>query len=108
MSFAHRDDVVYALASDGAYEPLCKPVAPGAGLGRDHVLQTQCGHLVPEDLTVDPVAISNQVRDLRGVIVTESFDELLRGPLSGWVGGDVDVQDPSGPVVQDDEHEQAS
>jgi hypothetical protein len=38
---------------------------------------------------MDPIAITGQVRGLRGILIAEGLDELLRSPLGRRVGGDV-------------------
>jgi len=59
---------------------------------------------LPEHVTVDRVAVSEEVR--RGGVVREGFHDLLGRPGRGGMPGDVEVEDAPPVVGEHDEDEQ--
>lgn len=106
MLLTKRNDVIRALTPDGSDHALREPVAPRARSGRDDVRQPECIHFALKLVSVDAVAVADQVRDLRRRFVAKRLDELLRRPLRRRVSRHVHVQDAPRAVVQHDEHEQ--
>src|SRR5438094_1194501 len=96
--------MVQTLAPDRADEPLREGVLPRA-LGRGQYLpDSHALHAVPNRVTVDRVAIAEEV-GWRGV-VRERLDDLLGGPGRGGMLGDVEVDHPPPMVGEHDEDEQ--
>ena len=67
--FAEDDDVIQALAPDGADEPLREGVLPWAVRRREDFTDAHALHALPEHVTVDRVAIAEEVG--RGGVVRE-------------------------------------
>ena len=61
-------------------------------------------HALPEHVTVDRVAIAEEIGGSR--VVGERLHELLGGPRGGGMLGDVEVQDTAAVVGEHDEDEE--
>jgi hypothetical protein len=80
VAFAQHEDMIETLVPDRADESLGKGILPwAAGRGQDF-LDTQALDASPERLSVDTVAIAEEV--LRRGLVGEGVDELLGGPAA--------------------------
>src|SRR5205814_8293612 len=96
--------MVQTLAPDRAAEPLREGVLPRA-LGRGQYLpDSHALHAAPKRVTVDRVAIAEEV-GRRGV-VGERLHDLLGGPGPGGMLGDVEVDHPPPMVGEYDEDEE--
>jgi hypothetical protein len=104
VSLAQDEDVVEALAANRADQALGERILPRAVGRRENFLDLQALHAVAEVLAIDLVAIAQEV-GRRGV-VRERGDDLLGGPDSGGMLGDIEVDDPPAMVGKDDEDEQ--
>src|SRR5713101_5930066 len=73
------DNVVQALASDGAHESFYKRILPGGSRRGEHFLQSHISARVGEVSSVDGVSIAQYIswRFLPG----KRFPHLLHGPL---------------------------
>src|SRR5262245_43402847 len=88
MAFTQNEDMIETLMPDRADEALCEGILPRAtGCGQDF-LDTHALDALPERLPVDTVAIAEQV--LRRGFIGEGVDDLLGGPGSGGILGDVE------------------
>ncbi len=89
MTLVDHDDVFETLAADRTDESLDLGRLPRCAWRARYLLDTEAAHSVPEPPAVDSVAMAQKVSG--GRVDEESFDDLLRGPLSGGVLGDVEV-----------------
>jgi len=104
MSFAQDDDMIETLAADRADEPLGEGVLPRAGGRRQHFTNPHALQPLPERVTIDAVAIAEEV-GRRGV-VWEGVDDLLGRPGARGMFGHVEVEDAAALVGQHDEDEE--
>jgi hypothetical protein len=104
VPFAKDQYVIQTLAPDGADESLRERILPRAVRRREDFTDAQALHALPEHVTVDRVAIAEEVRR-RGVI-REGVHDLLGRPGSGGMLGHVEVDDASAMVNQHDENEE--
>ena len=104
VPFAKDEDVIQALAPDGADEPLREGVLPRAVRRREDFTDAHALHALPEHVTVDRVAIAEEVG--RGGVVREGVHDLLGRPGSGGMLGDIEVEDAPAVVGEHDEDEQ--
>jgi hypothetical protein len=104
VPFAKDEYVIQTLAPDGADEPLREGVLPRALRRREDFSDPQALHALPEHVTVDRVAIAEEVG--RGGVVWEGVHDLLGRPGSGGMLGDIDVEDAAAVVGEHDEDEQ--
>src|SRR5438445_4318237 len=109
VSLAQDEYVIQTLAPDGANEPLREGVLPRAVRRREDFTDTHALHALPEHVTVDRVAIAEEVG--RGGVVREGVHDLLGRPGGGGMLGDIEVEDAPalvGEHNEDEEHPQAS
>src|SRR3989454_2509960 len=104
VPFAKNADVIQTLAPDGADEPLREGVLPRALRRREDFTNTPALHALPEHVTVDRVAIAEEIG--RGGVVREGVHDLLGRPGSGGMLGDIEVEDAPAVVGEHDEDEQ--
>ena len=104
VSFAQDDDMIETLAADRADEPLRVGVLPRAGGRRQHFTNPHALQPLPERVTIDAVAIAEEV-GRRGV-VWEGVDDLLGGPGARGMFGHVEVEDAPAVVGEHDEDEE--
>jgi hypothetical protein len=72
---------------------------PGALDEADSIRKTRS-----TDTAIDLVPVTKQI--LRRAFPWERFDDLLRGPLRGWIAGDVEMEDATAIVSKNEEHVQ--
>jgi len=101
MPLAKDDDVIEAVAPDGADEPLRERILPRRLRRREN---SQALHAPPEPLAVDLVAIAEEV-GRRGV-VREGVHDLLGRPSGSGMLGDVEVENTPAVVGEHDEDEE--
>src|SRR5207249_9133618 len=104
VPFAEDEYVIQTFAPDGADEPLREGVLPRTVRGREDFTDAQALHALPEHVTVDRVAIAEEIG--RGGVVGEGVDDLLGRPGSGGMLGDIEVEDAPAVVGKHDEDEQ--
>src|SRR5213594_2505337 len=75
VPFAKDEDVIQALAPDGSDEPLREGVLPWAVRRREDFTDAHALHALPEHVTVDRVAVAQEVG--RGGVVREGVHDLL-------------------------------
>jgi hypothetical protein len=102
MPLAENDDMVQTLAPDRTDQALRERILPGASRSREHLSDAHPLHALAEGVPVDGVLIAQEI-GWRGV-VGESVHDLLSGPRSGRMRGDVEVQD-SAPMVSEDDQD---
>src|SRR2546428_13675852 len=100
MQFAEDEDMVQTLAPDRADKALREGVLPRAmGRGQDFS-DSHAFHPLPERVTVDTVAIAEEVR--RRGFVREGVHDLLGRPGGGGMFSHVEVDDTPALVGEDD------
>jgi hypothetical protein len=104
VPFAKNEDVIQTLAPDGANEPLRKGVLPRALIRREDFSGPHALHALLEHVTVDRVAIAEEVG--RGGVVREGVHDLLGRPGSGGMLGDIEMDDSSAMMSEHDENEE--
>jgi len=77
--------------------------SPRAARGRENFTDSHALHTLPEGVTVDCVAVAQEVG--RCGIVGEGVHDLLGGPVGGGMLGHVEMDDPSAVVSEYDENE---
>src|SRR5882762_8956297 len=92
--FVEHEHMVQALAAESNQSRARRRPAAGGSRGAQHFLDTHVSHLSPEGIAEDSIAVAQQVA--RKLIKGESFSQLLSGPLRGWVGGHIAVQNEIG------------
>ena len=104
MSLVQDEEMIQALAADGADHPLHEGVLPGrAGGGEDLADPHRCDS-PRERLAVDRVSITEQ--EPRSRIVRERLDDLPGGPDGRGVIRDVDVEEFAAVMAEHDEDEE--
>jgi hypothetical protein len=101
-----RLSTVQTLAADRADEPLREGTLPRTAGSREHLLDLHALHALAERVTVDRVAIAEEISGGGGV--REAVHELLGCPCSRGMLGDVDVEDSAPMVSEDDQDEKHS
>ena len=104
MSLTEHEHVVQAFTPDRADESLGERVLPRALRCRQDFTDTQALQALPEHMTVDRVAIAEEIG--RGGVVWEGVHDLLGHPGAGGMLGDIEVEDASAVVSEHDEDEQ--
>ena len=104
MPFAKDEDMIQTLTPNRSNESLCEGVLPRAVGRRRDFSDPHALHSLPERVTVDTVAIAEEIG--RRGIVREGVDELLGGPGGGGVLGHVEMQDTAAMVGEHDEDEE--
>jgi len=104
VPLAENDNVVEALAPDRADESLREGILPRAVRDRENFTDSHTRHTLPEDVTVDCVAVAEEVGGCG--VIREGVDDLLGGPAGRRMLGHVEVDDPSAVVSEHDENEE--
>ena len=104
MGLAQNEEVIQALAADGADHPLHEGVLPGRARGGEDLADPHALDSPRELLAVDRVSITEQEPGSR--IVRERLDDLLGGPDGRGVVRDVEVEEFAAVVAEHDEDEQ--
>src|SRR5437667_6419060 len=104
VPFAKDEYVIQTLTPDGADEPLREGVLPRAVRRREDFTDAHALHALPEHVTVDRVAIAEEIG--RGGVVREGVHDLLGRPGSGGMLSDIEVEDAPAVVGEHDEDEQ--
>jgi hypothetical protein len=84
-------------------------ILPRASGSREDLMDAHPLHALTEGVTVDRVSVAEEIGG--GGVVRESVHDLLSGPRSGRMRGDVEVHDSAAMVSEDDqdkEHPQLS
>ena len=81
VPLAENDDMVQTLAPNRGDESLREGILPRAVRGRENFTDPDAPHTLPEDITIDCVAVAEEVG--RCGIVREGVHDLLGGPVGG-------------------------
>ena len=102
MSGAKHDDVVQAFPPNGADDAFCVGVLPGRTIGGKYFLNAQCFGLSAKSFAIYGIPVTDKISRL--IIHSAGLDKLLCSPVSGWMVGDIEMQDPTTVVAENDEH----
>jgi hypothetical protein len=89
VSFAEDEHVIQAFASDRSDEPFRERILPRAMRRREHLLDLHALQAVPKLLAVDAISVAEEIG--RCGVVWKGVHDLLSGPGSGGVLGEVEV-----------------
>ena len=103
MSLVQDDHVIQAFATDTPDEPLNVWILPRAAGGGYHFFDSQVPHPLPKGGAVDTVPIVQEIP--RSLVPWERVNDLLGGPRCSRVRGDVDMDETSSLVGQDEQGE---
>ena len=92
--------MIEALAAHRANDALDVGVLPRRARCRDDLLDSHCLEAIAEDLTIRCVTVPQQIS--RCCVPREGLGHLMREPDLGWVLSDIEVNDPSAVVAEDD------
>ena len=106
MPFVEHDDVIEAFSSNRPDDALGEGILPGRSRRDEDLANSQTLHPPCEHVAVDGIPIAEQV--LGRCLFREALDELVGGPDCGWVVGDVDMDEFSTVVSEDQESEEQS
>ena len=104
VSFAEDDEVVKTFATHRSDQAFDVWILPRTRRSRDDLCDAHAGDATLVYLTVDRIAVSHEP-GRRGVF-RKRRDDLLRGPFSGWMFSDGQVDDSTTSVREEDQHEQ--
>src|ERR1700730_13974118 len=85
MPLAEHDNVVKTFPPDRTHRPLTISVLPRRSRRRWPIPNAHCPKAADEDVTVDGVAVTNNVS--RRYFPAIGLGELARNPFGRWVGG---------------------
>src|SRR3989442_9028852 len=103
-AFVPHDDVIEALASEGADHAFHERILPGRTRGREHLFDAQMLNSTPRTRSIDSITIPDD--EARRGIPGPRLAELLRSPRRRRMRRDVHVDDAATVVTQHDEDEQ--
>jgi hypothetical protein len=101
MVLAENEEMIQALAADGADHALCKGVLPRRARGDADLADPQPFDATGEVLTVDRVSIPEEVSRRR--FLWKHLDQLARHPEGRGVLGNIDAKEFAAVVAEDDE-----
>jgi hypothetical protein len=104
VSLVQDQEVVEALSPDRSDDPLDEGILPGCAWGDEHLTNPHPLDSPRELSAIDAIAITEQVR--RSRISGEGLDDLPSSPGRRWMVRDVDVDEFTAVVSQDDEDEE--
>jgi hypothetical protein len=106
MSLVQDDDMVQAFAAETPDEPFDVGVLPRTAGSDQYFFDPHVPHPLPKSSAVDTVPIAQEIA-WRFFPRTRVHD-LLGGPLGGGMLSDVEVDDATPMVGQDEQHEEHS
>ena len=93
VTLAQDQDMVETVAPDRSDQAFGEGILPRASGSREDFLDLHALHALAERLTVDRVAIAEEIG--RGGVVGKGVHDLLSSPRGGGMLGDVEVKDPA-------------
>jgi hypothetical protein len=100
MALMQDHYVVQAFAADTPDEPLHVWILPGTRWGNHHVFDAHVSHPSLKGGARDAVLIAQQISG--GLVPREGVDDLLGGPFRRGMLGDIEVDDAS-PLMREDQ-----
>src|SRR2546425_5406721 len=104
MPFVDHDDVIETFPSNRPDDTLREGILPGRSWGDEDLANPHAFYPPGEHVAVDGIPIAEQVGGR--CLCREALDKLLGGPGGCWVVGDVDMDEFSTVVSQDQEPEE--
>ena len=104
MPLVENDDVIQKLSAKTTDHAFNISVLPGRGRRRDDLIDTERIDLLPNSITIDTVAISQQIT--RSGVERKRFNELLGSPLGRRMFRHIEVDNSPSVMCQYEEHEQ--
>jgi hypothetical protein len=104
VTIAEDENVIQALAPDRADEPFREGILPRALRRRKHLLDPHALQAAPKWLTVDAIAVAEEIG--RRGLVWKGIHDLLSGPGGRGMLGHVEVNDTPAMVREHDENEE--
>jgi len=101
MTLVQDDHVVQAFTAETPNQPLDVRILPRTPWGDHDLLDPHMLYPLPEGSAIDVVPIAQEIP--RGLVPREGINDLLRGPLCCGMLGDVEVDDATSMVGQDDQ-----
>jgi hypothetical protein len=102
MTLSQDNHVVQAFPADRRNHPFSVSIMPRRARSGYHLLDAEHLCLSLKNLSLDRVAITDQVP--RVLIPSVGVQELSSGPLGRWKFGNVEVQDLSPIIAEHYEH----
>jgi hypothetical protein len=100
MALVQDNYVVQAFAADTPEEPLHVGILPGTLWGNHHFFDAHVSHPSPKGGAIDAVSVAPQIS--WGRVPREGVDDLLGGPFRRGMFGDIEVDDAS-PLMREDQ-----
>jgi hypothetical protein len=97
-----HDHMIETLATNGSNHSLYIGSLPRRTRCGQDFANAHISHSFSEVIAKDPIAVSQQVT--RELVKGECLPQLLSRPLRGWMGGDIEVQNATSVMGQDQEH----
>ena len=97
-----RDHVIEALATNGSDHSLYIGSLPRRARCRQNFADAHVSQLFPEVMAEDSIAVAQQVAG--ELDKGKCLPQLLSRPICGWVGGNVEVQNATAVMGQNQEH----
>src|SRR5262249_2771023 len=88
------DRMIQTFATNASDQPLRVAILPRTSRRTQNLLDVHSINSYPETFAVDSVAISNQIP--RSTVFRKRFNDLVCCPNSGWMLGDIKVNDSQG------------
>ncbi len=104
MSLVQDDHVIQAFAANATDEPLDIGVLPRTSGGDEYFFNPHVPHPLPKRGAVDAVPIAQQIA--WRLVPRKRVHDLLGGPLGGGMFRDIEMDDATPLVGQDDEDEE--
>jgi hypothetical protein len=104
MGLAQNDDVIEALAADGADDPFGERVLPRCSGSDDHFANSHVGQAPGEALAVDGIPIAEEI-SWRG-LVWEGLEDLAGGPDCRGMIRHVEAEELAAVMAEHDEGEE--
>ena len=98
MALVQDDHVVQAFAADAANEPFHVGILPWALGGDDDLFDPHVPHPLPNVRPVETITVAQEIP--RGLVPREGLNDLLRRPLGRGMLGDVEVDDATSVMGQ--------
>src|SRR5262245_17974819 len=104
VALAEDEDMIETLSPDRADEAFPEWILPRTSGSREDFLDLHALHTLAEGVPVDRIAIAQEIGGCG--VVREGVPDLLGGPSRRGMLGDVEVEDPTPMVGEDDEDEE--
>jgi len=100
VPLTQHDNVIQALSAYGSDESLHERILPGAVVSSSDFFDAKAGNAILKCLAVDQIVVAQQV--FQRVVIWKCIDNLLCSPAGARVLGNVEVQNFSAIMTNDD------